>query len=132
VVLHYLWGPDREVGVANPKKVVEGHRRAVREHIAKFFDYDFENQKEFALKTVRRVQGEIADVRARARSTAASWEDTWDPSDGDPRREAEADSASYAVPEVPPEEPEEQSEEPAFGDGGGEEAPEAEPEVEAP
>jgi hypothetical protein len=123
--------------MADPRKAVAGHRAAVREHIEKFFDYEHEQDKSFALKTVQRIQSEIADVRARARTIAASWEDSWEPEDGDPRDGAESeestsDEPSYEEPEegTDTEESGEDAEEPDESEGA--EAPEAEPEVEAP
>jgi hypothetical protein len=119
----------------DPKKAVEGHRAAVREHIAKFFDYPLKQDKDFALKTVKRVQGEIADVRARARTIVESWEDSWEPTDGDPREDADATSPERSTGEPSYQEPAYQEPEPEFGSqqGNGEEAPEVEPpEVEAP
>ena len=61
---------------------IAGHRKAIREHIAKFERYPAAQDKAFALKTIQRVQGTIRDLKRRQPRASSSYEDTWQP----PRR----------------------------------------------
>lgn len=65
--------------MSDEEKKVEGHRRAIREHIDKFNRYPDTHDKEFALKTIQRVQREIADLKRRKPNIRASYEDSWRP-----------------------------------------------------
>ncbi len=57
---------------------IEGHRRAIREHIDKFERYPYPQDKEFALKTIQRCQNEIANLKRQCNvSIEDSWEDYW-------------------------------------------------------
>jgi hypothetical protein len=58
---------------------VDGHRRAIREHIDKYQRYPAKQDKDFALKTIQRIQREIADLKRRNPRLANSGEDTWRP-----------------------------------------------------
>jgi hypothetical protein len=61
---------------------IAGHRRAIRDHIAKYERYPAAQDKAFALKTIQRVQGTIRDLKRRQPRAYSSYEDTWQP----PRR----------------------------------------------
>lgn len=65
--------------MSNPKEIVEGHRKAVVEHIEKYKKYPHPQDKEFALKTVNRVQDEISKIKQKNPKIENSWEDTWKP-----------------------------------------------------
>src|SRR2546423_14878081 len=62
-----------------PASKVEGRRRAVRDHIAKYQRYSDKQDKEFALKTIQRVQRQIADLKRRKPKIRGSDEDSWRP-----------------------------------------------------
>lgn len=64
---------------AKARRVLEGHRRAIRDHIAKYERYTDQHDKEFALKTVRRVQGRARALVRKHPTLANSWEDGWSP-----------------------------------------------------
>lgn len=61
------------------EKKIAGHRRAIREHIAKYERYPDDRDKAFALKTIERVQGTIRDLKHRQPRASSSYEDTWRP-----------------------------------------------------
>ncbi len=62
------------------KNKIAGHRAAIREHIAKYNNYPYAQDKEFALKTIRRVQKEISQLKNKANvNIDYSWEDDWSP-----------------------------------------------------
>jgi hypothetical protein len=65
--------------MADDQKKVDGHRRAIRDHIDKYKSYPAKQDKDYALKTIRRVQGEISDIRAKNSRIGSSWEDNWRP-----------------------------------------------------
>jgi hypothetical protein len=65
--------------MSNEEKKVEGHRRAIREHIEKYQRYVDERDKNFALKTIQRVQKEIADLKRRKPNIRSKPEDSWRP-----------------------------------------------------
>jgi hypothetical protein len=65
--------------MADDKQKIEGHRRAIREHIDKYHRYPSKQDKDFALKTIQRVQREIADLKRRNPRIGSSREDTWRP-----------------------------------------------------
>lgn len=57
---------------------IEGQRRAIREHIEKFENYPYQQDKEFALRTIRICQDEIEKIKRQCSvSIASSWEDYW-------------------------------------------------------
>ncbi len=58
---------------------IAGHRRAIREHIVKYERYAAAQDKEFALKTIERVQATIRDLKRRRPRASSSYEDTWRP-----------------------------------------------------
>ena len=60
------------------KRAVEGHRKAIREHIEKYKKYAIDHEKAFALKTIQNAQKQIADIKKKMRF-ADSFEDTWKP-----------------------------------------------------
>lgn len=62
-----------------PQDKIDGQRAAIREHIDKYRRYPIPHEKEFALKTIRNCQKEIADLRKRSPHLKPSWEDTWQP-----------------------------------------------------
>jgi len=65
--------------MSDEERKIEGHRRAIREHIEKYKKYPDKHDKEFALKTIQRVQHEIADLKRRKPNIRASYEDSWRP-----------------------------------------------------
>lgn len=57
---------------------IEGQRRAIREHIEKFENYPYQQDKEFALRTIRICQNEIEKIKMQCNvSISSSWEDSW-------------------------------------------------------
>lgn len=65
--------------MANIEDKIAGHRKAIIEHIEKYEKYPHEYDKEYALKTIERVQKEIADLKRKKPNVGPSWEDTWKP-----------------------------------------------------
>jgi hypothetical protein len=65
--------------LADDEKKLEGHRRAIREHIAKYERYPAKQDKDFALKTIERVQSEIRDLKRRNPRLRDASEDSWRP-----------------------------------------------------
>jgi|HubBroStandDraft_1064217.scaffolds.fasta_scaffold61559_3 hypothetical protein len=65
--------------VADDQRKVDGHRRAIREHIDKYRRYTAQQDKNFALKTIERIQREIADLKRRNPRIGSAGEDTWRP-----------------------------------------------------
>ena len=63
--------------MSDVERKLAGHRRAVKEHIDKYNRYPAKQDKDFALKTIQRIQNEIADLKRRNRTAGSSWEDTW-------------------------------------------------------
>ena len=65
---------------AEAENKIKGHRKAIREHIEKYRKYPHEQDKQFAVKTIQRVQTIIAGLRKPyAKNIPASPEDTWKP-----------------------------------------------------
>ena len=64
---------------ATAGRKVEGHRRAIQEHIEKYKKYKDENDKRFALKTIANAQRQIADIRTKHPSIRGQAEDSWRP-----------------------------------------------------
>lgn len=66
---------------ATAKKQIAGHRDAIRDHIAKYKRYVEPYEKDVALKTVRRAQGEIAKLKSKHPSLQHDSDsvDTWRP-----------------------------------------------------
>ena len=59
---------------------IEGQRAAIREHIAKYNNYVYPQDKEFALKTIERCQSNIESLKAQCNQyIESSWEDNWTP-----------------------------------------------------
>lgn len=58
---------------------VNGHRRAISDHIDKYKRYKDENDKLFALKTIANAQQQIVDLRRKHPSIPSSSEDNWRP-----------------------------------------------------
>lgn len=57
---------------------IEGQRRAIREHIGKFENYPHQQDKEFALRTIRICQKEIEDIKRKCNVyIESSHEDSW-------------------------------------------------------
>ncbi|MFI5915145.1 hypothetical protein [Dactylosporangium sp. NPDC051541] len=65
--------------MTDAEKKIQGHRKAVRDHIDKYRRYPDPNDKKFALKTIQRVQGEITSLKRRKATIRDSWEDSWRP-----------------------------------------------------
>ena len=70
----------RECRVKDVEKKLGSHRDAIRDHIEKSERYSQDYERENALKTVRRIQQEIADLKRRNKTASSSWEDDWRPS----------------------------------------------------
>ncbi|MEV8358486.1 hypothetical protein [Microbacterium sp. NPDC076895] len=67
---------------ARARAELEGQRRAVREHTRKWHDYPDQIDKDYAWKTIQRVQGEIAQLKRDHPSlNTRSSEDDWRPGD---------------------------------------------------
>ncbi|MBF6446612.1 hypothetical protein IU429_02920 [Nocardia elegans] len=65
---------------ARARKELEAARRAVSEHVDKWERYAEKYDKEFALKTITRVQVEIDKIKSKHPSLRDdSWEDKWKP-----------------------------------------------------
>lgn len=61
------------------QRKLDGHRASVREHIEKYKRYPDAYDKDFALKTIRRVQGEISEIKRKHTHWPDSPEDSWRP-----------------------------------------------------
>ncbi|WP_037320355.1 hypothetical protein [Amycolatopsis orientalis] len=66
---------------ARARDQVEGHRKAIRDHIEKWRKYSDQNDKKFALKTIANAQGQIQKLKERHPSLRndRSSEDQWRP-----------------------------------------------------
>ena len=66
---------------ARARQELQGQRRAVSEHVDKYQKYNQSYEKEFALKTIRNAQQQIARLKSSHPSLSrdSSWEDTWRP-----------------------------------------------------
>lgn len=64
---------------AKARKDLDGQRRSIREHIEKWKTYPAAQDKEFALKTIRRCQDHVSKLRRDHPSLGSSWEDSWRP-----------------------------------------------------
>ena len=64
---------------ARARKELDGMRSAVQAHIAKWRQYSDPNDKAFALKTIQRVQGDIAKLRGKHPSLGSDPLDSWCP-----------------------------------------------------
>jgi len=71
--------------MADERKALESQRATVREHIAKWEHYTGPGEKEFALKTIRNAQTQIAKLIKRHRHWPAQWEDNWMPGKSHPK-----------------------------------------------
>lgn len=66
--------------IARARKELESARKAVAEHVDKWKRYTEKQDKDFAAKTVKRVQGDIQKLKSNHPSlNKDSWEDTWAP-----------------------------------------------------
>ena len=65
--------------MADDKTKLEGQRKAVREHIEKYNTYTIQHEKDYALKTIRNAQKQIANILKKHPHWAGSYEDTWSP-----------------------------------------------------
>lgn len=65
--------------MADEKKKVDGHRRAIVEHIQKYKDYSHQQDKDFALKTIKSAQEHIRHIKSKKPNMDYSWEDDWMP-----------------------------------------------------
>ena len=63
--------------MSNEERKIQGHRKAVRDHIDKYRRYPEQNDKQFALKTIDRIQSEISKLKRRKSTLTDSWEDSW-------------------------------------------------------
>lgn len=66
---------------ARARDQVEGHRRAIREHIDKWKRYPQQHDKDTALKTIANAQSQILKLKDRHPTLKRdnSSEDTWRP-----------------------------------------------------
>jgi hypothetical protein len=64
---------------AQARKSVDGHRRAIQDHIGKYKRYTQDYEKRGALRTIEGAQGHIRSLRNDHPSIGSSWEDTWRP-----------------------------------------------------
>lgn len=65
---------------ARARKELESARRAVSDHVDKWRRYPSAHDKDFALKTIKRIQGEIHRLKSAHPSlNVSSWEDGWTP-----------------------------------------------------
>jgi hypothetical protein len=66
---------------AHARKEISGMRSAIEAHIAKWRQYSDANDKAFALKTIQRVQGDIAKLKEKHPSlrTDSNPLDAWRP-----------------------------------------------------
>ncbi len=77
------WGSETSVFNSvekrmNEDRAIKSHRKAIREHIDKYNSYTADQEKQFALKTIRNAQQQIADIKTKKRFPD-EWEDTWGP-----------------------------------------------------
>ncbi len=64
--------------MADDRDKLDGQRAAVEEHIAKYEMYEGDEHKEFALKTIRRIQAEIRDILRAHPYWESSWQEDWE------------------------------------------------------
>lgn len=65
--------------MADDKQKLEGQRKAIRDHIDKYSSSTHDYDKDFALKTIRRAQHELAEILRKHPHWERSWEDEWSP-----------------------------------------------------
>ena len=65
--------------MADDKTKLAGQRKAVREHIEKYKNYTLQHEKDFALKTIRNAQKQIASIMKKHPHWDSSFEDSWSP-----------------------------------------------------
>ena len=59
---------------------IDAQRETIREHIKKYNDYPYPQDKEFALKTIRRCQENIKNYKRQCNVTINDgYEDYWSP-----------------------------------------------------
>lgn len=66
---------------AHARKEISGMRSAIQDHVTKWRQYSDPNDKAFALKTIQRVQGDIARLKVKHPSLNSDADalDTWRP-----------------------------------------------------
>jgi hypothetical protein len=65
---------------AQARKAIDGHRRAIREHIDKYKRYTESYEKQGALRTIQRAQAEIRSLKSKHPSLNTSDSaDSWRP-----------------------------------------------------
>jgi hypothetical protein len=66
---------------ARARTELESQRRTIRDHQRKYSTYKQQYEKEFALKTIRNAQNQIAKIKSKHPSLARdnASEDTWRP-----------------------------------------------------
>ncbi len=62
--------------MAERSRRAKGMRRG---HLARYRRYTGDDDRRFALKTIRNAQDQIAKLRRRNPTLPASWEDSWRP-----------------------------------------------------
>ena len=65
--------------MADDKTKLKGQRNAVREHIEKYNKYPNQEDKDFALKTIRNAQNHIKKILSKHSHWDSSYEDDWSP-----------------------------------------------------
>ena len=71
-------GTRKEHKISAEQSKVDGHRRAIREHIEKYQRLP-DRDKYTALRTIENAQAQIRSIRSRQPSIRASYEDDWRP-----------------------------------------------------
>lgn len=66
---------------ARARQELQGQRRAISQHVDKYKRYTQSYEKDFALKTIRNAQQQIARLKSAHPSLKhdSSWEDGWRP-----------------------------------------------------
>jgi hypothetical protein len=62
------------------REKIKGHRKAIAQHIKKYNSYPHQQDKDFALKTIKRVQAIIAELKKEVPGIEKKEEDSWAPS----------------------------------------------------
>ncbi len=65
--------------MADDKTKLESQRAAIREHKEKYERYSIQHDKDFALKTIKNCQNQIANILRSHPHWSSSWEDSWKP-----------------------------------------------------
>jgi hypothetical protein len=66
---------------ARARQEIDGMRKAIRGHVEKWKKYPDKQDKDFAVKTIVRVQTDVTNIKEKHPSLKndSSWEDTWKP-----------------------------------------------------